>query len=93
MISIYDDDYQSEISGDFIVNNNTTPQREISPVSYGTNWIPNQNFQRNSNSMKLIKSSINGSSEFKGVDEEFPSKQTRNRRGCHTVSSVIDNKP
>lgn len=83
--SFYDDDYQSEIS---VVSSNShdkKQQREISPISYGTNWVRCTTKDQQKNiSMKSLKT-VTGATEIKNIEEEFLPRQTRNKRGCHTV--------
>ncbi|KAF7987341.1 hypothetical protein HCN44_003103 [Aphidius gifuensis] len=84
--SFYDDDYQSEISVDSLNSHDKKQQqREISPISYGTNWVRCTTKDQQKNiSMKSLKT-VTGASEIKNIEEEFLPRQTRNKRGCHTV--------
>ncbi|XP_048507510.1 uncharacterized protein LOC105693867 [Athalia rosae] len=89
-ISSVCDDCRSEESAD--ANQGRIARREVHPISYGTNWTPRPNFSgyKAETGRKYQEKGIRIASTVAGSltrrnEEKLSPRQTRHRRGCHTV--------
>lgn len=59
--------------------------REISPISYGTNWTPIPSFCIKKPQREISCRTVAGVTECRENEDNSLPRTLRNRRGCHTV--------